>query len=258
MDEEAAPLLDMRDVGVCFQGIVALDSLSFTVDSGQVCGLIGPNGAGKTTLFNVVSRLYEPTTGSVRFDGQDLLRLPAHRIVAAGIARTFQNLALFPSMTVLDNVMVGAHSTAKANWVTAALRLGVGREEVSLRRASMDVLEEIGLARYALHPAAGLPYGTLKRVEIARAMVARPKLLLLDEPASGLTHLEVDELARLLRALGARRGLTILLVEHHMQMVMSTCDKIVVLNFGKKLTEGTPRQVSADPAVIEAYLGATT
>ncbi len=258
MDDGAAPVLEVQDLGVRFQGIVALDALSFSVLPGQVCGLIGPNGAGKTTLFNVLSRLYQPSAGRVRFDGRDLLRLAPHRIVGAGIARTFQNLALFPSMTVLENVMVGAHSAGRANWVTAPLRLGAGREEDALRQQSIDVLEEIGLSRLALHPAAGLPYGTLKRIEIARALVARPKLLLLDEPASGLTSQEVGELAQLIKALGTRRSLTILLVEHHMQMVMSTCDKVVVLNFGRKLAEGSPQQVSADPAVVEAYLGAPT
>jgi branched-chain amino acid transport system ATP-binding protein len=247
----------VRELGVRFSGIVALDDLSFTVDEGEICALIGPNGAGKTTLFNVVSRLYEPTSGSLRFAGEDLLTVAPHRIAAVGIARTFQNLALFPTLTVLQNVMVGAHTRGRTNWVTGAVRFGVRKEDGELEQLAYETLTELGLAKVALVPPTGLPYGTMKRIELARALVARPRLLMLDEPASGLTHSEVDELAAVIRQIRDSRQLTVLLVEHHMQMVMGISDRVVVLNFGHKLAEGPPTEVSRNPAVIEAYLGAT-
>ena len=249
-------MLTVDGITVRFGGITALDGVAFTVEPGTALGLIGPNGAGKTTLFNCLTRRCTPDAGTVRFEGEDLLALPPHAVAGRGIARTFQNLGLFPQLTVRENVMVGAHSRGRIGHLAAALRLPrVRREERELREQADDLLRRLGLADVADHPASGLPFGTLKRVELARALAVRPRLLLLDEPVNGLSHGEVGHFADLVRSVRQDFDLTLVVVEHHMGFVMGLCDKVVCLDFGRKIAEGSPEEIQRDAAVVEAYLG---
>jgi len=255
--EAGQALLRVQDVAVRFGGIVALDGVSFDVAPGRIVGLIGPNGAGKTTLFNCISRLYECDRGDIAFDGASLLTVPRHRVAGLGIGRTFQNLALFRTMSVLDNVMVGRHCRERGGFFANALRLPYAvRSDAAARDRARELLAVLDLERFAETRVAELPFGTQKRVELARALAAEPKLLLLDEPASGLNHEEVTGLVALLRSIRDRLRLTVLLVEHHMGLVMSVSDRVVALDFGRKIAEGSPGEVRAHPEVIKAYLGA--
>lgn len=252
----AQPMLSVHDVSVRFGGIVALDGVSFDVERGQVFGLIGPNGAGKSTLFNCLSGLYRSSSGLIKFDGIELNTLRRHQMAQLGLGRTFQNLALFGQMTVRENVLVGTHAHHHVGFLRDAFRLpGAKRKEEEAQERADMLIELLHLRGVEHRLVIDLPFGTQKRVEMARALACEPKLLLLDEPACGLNHSEMQELEQMIRLVRERFSLTVLLVEHHMALVMALTDRIVAINFGRKIAEGTPEEIRRNPEVIRAYLG---
>jgi branched-chain amino acid transport system ATP-binding protein len=248
--------LQVRTISLQFGAVAALDRVSLEVQPGEIFSIIGPNGAGKTSLLNVISRIYRPSAGQVLFEGQDITRLPRHAIVRLGIARTFQNIALFKGLSVLDNIMLGRHVHMRTNLFDAMLYFGrARRQEVVARRACEEVIDFLGLADVRHHLVGALPYGVQKRVELARALATEPRLLLLDEPMAGMTIDEKEDMVRAVLDINEDRGVTVILIEHDMGVVMDISRSVVVLDFGKKIAEGTPDEVRRDETVIRAYLG---
>jgi branched-chain amino acid transport system ATP-binding protein len=255
--DPSGPLLRIRGVTVRFGAILALNDVSFEVRRGEILGLIGPNGAGKTTLFNCLSRLCNVERGAIDLDGKSLLEVPRHDIARVGIGRTFQHLGLFETMSVTDNVLVGTHVRERGGFLADALRIrSLVHSERRARDHARKLIDRMELGAYARVPVGGLPFPIKKRVELARALAAEPKLLLLDEPAGGLNHEEVGRLGELIRGVRDSFGVTILMVEHHLNFVMRVSDRVVALDFGRTLAEGTPAEMQAHPEVIRAYLGA--
>jgi branched-chain amino acid transport system ATP-binding protein len=248
--------LEIRNLSISFGGLKAVDDLSFNIEKGMIYGLIGPNGAGKTTVFNLISQFYKPDSGAVMFEGTDLVKMKVHQVIKAGISRTFQNVELFKNLTVLDNLMIGMHGKIKYGTLSSILMLPkVGKEEKKVEKKAREILEILGISEYARSYAAMIPYGVQKLVELGRALVSEPKLIILDEPAAGMNETETRVLAERIAFLRGNLGITILLVEHDMSLVMKICDRITVINFGRKISEGTPIEIQNNRTVIEAYLG---
>jgi len=252
----APALIEARNLSIAFGGIRAVDDVSFRVAKGEIFAIVGPNGAGKSTIFNLISRIYEPTDGKLIFEGADITNVAPHTIAGRGIARTFQNIELFEHATVLDNLLIGRHCRARPNVLAEMLFTpGVRREELRHREAVEEVIDFLDLANYRDQRISGLPYGVRKVVELARALCARPKLLLLDEPASGLNTEETEEVAFWIDDIKNDLGITVIMIEHDMSLVSAVSDRVLALNNGRTLALGTPTAVQSDPAVIEAYLG---
>ncbi len=249
-------LLEMSGVTLSFAGVTALDGVDLSVEDGALHAVIGPNGAGKTSLFNCISGVYRPQRGAVRFDGHDLLAHPPHRVAGLGIARMFQNLAVFGQLTTLENLLLGRHQRYRSAWWQDLLFSGrARREEVAHRRRAEEVVEFLDLERYRVTPAAILPYGVLKRIELGRALCMDPRLLLLDEPAAGLNQEETEDMARYLLDIKEELGISMILIEHDLGLVLDLADRVAVLDFGHRIADGTPAEVAADPAVQAAYVG---